>query len=258
MNPGKGSIQRRMKQTEQELECRSDEDEPMVSAEGTAIEAGQTQPFEGFTFLRKEWVDQEDGVDRVTLNVTLSKANSPADWSQTEVFVMMPQWGTVPLCRTWIVRLPTHFSAASSFLFHYFFHVFYRDGTDRLSSFFSQLIVPHSFEYIDHSGEMLFVRLHWSVDGWSYPQDTELEIDGIDWGSEFSISNAPYRTNDRLFQLGRDLMLQRFGVPRRFRGVIWAPKGAEISYCFQLSRFKPEGSETLWDNNFGKDYGLTI
>jgi hypothetical protein len=245
--------------TELELEHRKDgESETMVSPEGTTIEAPQTRPFEGFFFLRKEWIDQEDGIDRVTLNISLGQVNSPADWTQTETVVMMPEWGTSPLHRTWIVRLPTHFAGQERYLFHYFFQIFYRDGSDRMSSFFSQLIVPHSFECIDHSGEMLFVRLHWSIDGWSYPQDTELEIDGIDWGSEFSISNVPYRTNDRLFQRGRHLLLQRFPMPRRFRGIIWSPQGSEVSYCFQLIRYKPEGSEILWDNNFGKDYGLTI
>ncbi|HNW35093.1 MAG TPA: hypothetical protein PKM25_09195, partial [Candidatus Ozemobacteraceae bacterium] len=75
---------------------------------GAAVEVPVTRPFEGYTYLRKEWLDQEDGIDRVTFNMTLGPANLPADWSRTQSFIMMPEWGTSPLRRTWIVRLPTH------------------------------------------------------------------------------------------------------------------------------------------------------
>ncbi len=226
--------------------------------EGASTETSHTRPFEGFIYLRKEWIDQEDNIDRVTFNTTKSHENLPADWTKTETFVMMPQWGSVPLKRTWIVRLPTHFEGQDKYLFHYFFQVFYSNSEDRVSNTFSQLVVPHNFEFIDHSGEMLFVRLHWSIGNWSYPQDTELEADGIEWGSESSICNAPYRSNDRLFQSGRFLSMKRLAIPRRFRGLIWAPKGSEVKYCFHLIKYKPDANEDLWDNNFGKDYCITI
>ncbi len=225
---------------------------------GAAVEVPVTRPFEGYTYLRKEWLDQEDGIDRVTFNMTLGPANLPADWSRTQSFIMMPEWGTSPLRRTWIVRLPTHLDGQDQYLFHYFFQVYYANGEERLSSMFAQLIQPHEIEYIDYAGELVNVRLRWSLNDWSYAQDTELEADGIEWGGEFSVSSAPYRAKDRLYQNGRILVMRRLPVPRRFRGLIWAPKGAEIRYCFQLVRYRPEGQDLLWDNNFGKDYSLTI
>jgi hypothetical protein len=230
-----------------------------VTAEGVAQELPATKPFEGFFYLRKEWVDQEEGIDRVTFNMTVSPLHLPADWNTTQTFVMMPEWGTAPLRRTWIVRLPTHYQGSDRYLFHYFFQVTYTNGQERVSNAFTNLIVPHEFEFIDHSGDFLQVRLHWSVGSWSYPQDTDLEADGIDWGSEFSVSHFPYRGNDKLYQKGRLLVMRRLPIPRRFRGLIWAPKGSEIRYCFQMLRPGPQDElEILWDNNFGRDFRLTI
>ncbi|MBF0500971.1 MAG: hypothetical protein HQM09_12610 [Candidatus Riflebacteria bacterium] len=226
--------------------------------DGVAFELPMTRPFEGFTYIRKEWIDQEDDIEKVTINISLGHIGHSADWSNTEVCVMMPEWGTSPLRRTWIVRLPTHLETSERYLFHYFFHVFYTNGKERVSHTFSQLVVPQVFEFIDHAGDFLFVRLHWSIGPWSYPQDTDLECEGIEWGGEFSVSNLPYRREDKLFQNGRLLVMNRLLSPRRYRGIIWAPRGSEINYCFQLLRHVADGFESLWDNNFGKNYRLTI
>jgi len=230
----------------------------LPSSEGTTLEIPVTHPFEGYTYIKKEWVDQEDGIDKVTFNMTLGHLNAPADWSHTQTFIMMPEWGQIPLKRTWIVRLPTHLDGKDRYLFHYFFQIYYSNGTERVSNAFTQMLMPREFEYIDHSGDFVHVRLYWSVGSWTYPQNTELEVDGIDWGSEFSVSNAPYRGTDRLYHNGRFLVMQRVAIPRRFRGIIWAPKGAEIRYCFQMVRHIGEGFELVWDNNFGKDFCLSI
>ena len=233
--------------------------EDLARVSGVAQEVPLTQPFEGYTYLRKEWVDQEDGIDRVQLNMTLSTPHLPADWNATQTFTMMPEWGTTPLRRAWIVRLPTHFQGHDRYLFHYFFQILNKDGTEQVTNPFTQYIVPQPFEFLDHGGDFAQVRVHWSVGDWSYPQDAELEVEGIEWGSEFSVSQAPYRFSDRLFRRGRMLRLQRLPVPRRFRGLIWAPKGAKVCYCFQMLRPLPgDEYETLWDNNFGRDYRLTI
>jgi len=226
--------------------------------DGVSIELPVTRPFEGFTYMRKEWTDQEDGIEKVTINISLGHVGQSANWKSTEVFMMMPEWGTEPLRRTWIVRLPTHLDGQDRYLFHYFFQVFYKNGSERVSHTFSQLVVPQPFAFIDHAGDFLFVRLHWSVGAWTYPQNTDLECEGIEWGSEFSVSNLPYRRDDKLFQNGRILVMNRLTAPRHYQGVIWAPRGSEINYCFQMVRHGPDGIETLWDNNFGKNYRLTV
>lgn len=225
---------------------------------GAAVELPTMRPFEGFVYLRKEWVDHEDSIDTVSFNMTLSQASLPADWNRTQSFAMMPEWGTSPLRRTWIVRLPTHYQDQDSYLFHYFFQITHTNGSEQVSNAFSQLIVPREFEYIDHSGGFVHARLHWSVGAWTYPQTTELELDGIEWGSEFSVSNAPYRATDSLYQKGRLLLVQRQALPRRFRGRIWAPMGAEVRYCFQLVQQVGDSVEMMWDNNVGRDYQLTM
>ncbi|OIP26412.1 hypothetical protein AUK22_06750 [bacterium CG2_30_54_10] len=228
------------------------------SAGGASIEAPLTRPFEGFTYIKKEWVDQEDEIEKVTFNMTLGALNLPADWTRTQSSTMMPEWGTVPLRRTWIVRLPTHFEGKDQYLFHYFFQASHLSGGERVSRTFTHYIAPHQFEFIDHSGAVIHARLHWSLGGWQYPQDTEMEVDGIDWGSEFSVIHSLYRANDPLYEKGRSLVMKTIPVPRRFHCLIWAPKGAEVKYCFHIQRGTGEKAEMLWDNNFGKDYSLIL
>lgn len=228
------------------------------AADGSSLELPITRPFEGYTYLRKEWADQEDGIEKVTINTTFSHLQQHADWNHTESFTMMPEWGTTPLHRTWIIRLPTHLDGHDRYLFHYFFHVFYSNGTERVSNTFTQMVAPQPFEFIDYAGDCAFVRLHWSIGNWAYPQDTEFECDGIEWGGEFSVSNLPYRKDDRLFHNGRFLVMNRLPIPRHFRGLIWAPRGSEIRYCFQLLKQRPDGLQMHWENNQGGDFTLTV
>lgn len=223
-----------------------------------AVELPITKPFEGYTYIKKEWVDQEDGIDKVIFHMTLSHVNQPADWNNTESHVMMPEWGSLPLRRAWIVRLPSYYEGADKYLFHYFFQVFYNNAKEKISPTFTQLIVPKEFEYIDYSGDVLFIRLHWSVGNWTYPQDTEMEIDGIEWGSEFSVSQAVYRRQDLSFQKGRWLKIKRLKPPHRFRCLIWVPKGSEIHYCFNIIKFDGEKTSSFWDNNWGNNYQMNI
>lgn len=238
------------------IQILSPEAEP--APDGASVEAPVTRPFEGFTYIRKEWIDQEDDIEKVTFNMTLGAVNLPADWSRTQSSIMMPEWGSVPLRRTWIVRLPTHFEGQDQYLFHYFFQVFHRSGGEMASHTFTQLMVPHKFEFIDHSGDVLHARLHWSVGHWQYPQDTEMEVEGVEWGSEFSVTHALYRANDPLYEKGRGLIMRRLPIPRHFHCLVWAPKGAEVMYCFQTLRGSGPTAEIHWDNNFGKDYSLII
>lgn len=245
--------------TEAEIVVQKKDNQNDTVSKGAALDAPLTMPFEGFTYLKKDWFDHEDGIDSVTLNVTLGPINLPANWNHVDSFVMMPEWGTVPLKRSWVVRLPTHLHTDEKYLFHYYFQARYEDGSEKVSDTFTQLIMPKSVEYIDHSGSCSHITLHWSIDGWSYPQNTELEVEGIDWGDEFSISQAPYRSGDRLFERGRLVTIQRIPAPRRFFATIWAPRGTTLNYCFNLISSDSEGNlQNRWDNNCGNNFKMTI
>jgi len=106
----------------------------------------------------------------------------------------------------------------------------------RASEVFTQLIAPREVEFLDYSGQLTNARLHWSVGNWDYPQETEMEVDGIAWGHEFSVSQVPYRGSDPLFLKGRLLSMRRFELPRRFRARIWGPRGSSVRFCFHLMR----------------------
>lgn len=228
-------------------------------SDGIALEIPVTLPFEGFTYLKKEWVDQEDDIESVTFGVAFGHLNSPVNWENTQSYTMMPEWGTEPLRRSWVVRIPTHFEGAERYLFHYFFQIRYTSGSEKVSDNFTQLIMPKTIEYIDHSGSCVHIRLHWSLGSWSYPQNTELEVEGIDWGSEFSVSHAAYRSGDRLYKHGRLAAVKRVEMPRVFRTRIWAPRGEEVNYCFSKLSIDQNG-ELLqkWDNNGGENFKMTI
>ncbi len=229
-----------------------------ASCDGIAQELSETMPFEGYSYIKKEWIDQDDCIASVKLFVTLGQISLPANWNNTSSFEMMPEWGSVPLKRSWIVRLPTHYNGNEKYLFHYYYQVRYEDGRENATDTFTQLIVPHEFEYIDYSGECTHVKLHWSLDDWTYPQFTELEVDGIKWGDDFSVSQALYRSGDKSFENGRAALISRIAVPRVFKGIIWAPRGSKISYCFQMTTWTDEELQIRWDNNYGRDYKLNI
>lgn len=225
-------------------------------AERTAIETTSSRPFEGFSYIRKNWIDQDDEIEKVTLNTALSHLSSPANWNKTETFTMMPEWGTNPLKRSWVVRLPTHFENEERYLFHYFYQVTTRNGNERVSDTYTQMIVPKEVEYIDHSGDCDHVILHWSLDKWSYPQNTELEAEGISWGSDYSVSQAMFRSGIDVYEKGRTMELAKIAVPRTFKCKIWGPKGEAVDYCFKL--IKNENTVVEWDNNAESDYRLVI
>jgi hypothetical protein len=228
-------------------------------SEGVAHEVPSTRPFEGFSYLKKEWVEQEDNIESVTLSLVFGHMNRPPDWHNMQSFTMMPEWGTAPLKRSWVLRIPTHFEGDERYLFHYFFQIRYTDGSDKVSDNFTQLIMPREIEYIDHSAACTHVRLHWSLDSWAYPQDTELEADGIEWGSEFSVSHSPYRHGDRLYERGRAARINQLPMPRVFRATIWGPHKEVINYCFNLVMVDQAGNlHQKWDNNGGENFKLTI
>ncbi|HOI91561.1 MAG TPA: carbohydrate-binding protein [Candidatus Rifleibacterium sp.] len=227
--------------------------------EGVAHEVPSTRPFEGFSYLKKEWLDREDNIESVTLSLVFGHLNRPPDWKSMQSFTMMPEWGSAPLKRSWVLRIPTHFEGAERYLFHYFFQIRYTDGSDKVSDNFTQLIMPREIEYIDHSGACTHVRLHWSLDNWAYPQDTELEADGIEWNSEFSVSHAPYRHGDPLYERGRTARISGLPMPRVFRATIWGPHREVINYCFSLIAVDQSGNQhQKWDNNDGENFKLTI
>lgn len=235
------------------------ERESSAAGEGITQEVPSTKPFEGFTYLKKEWVDQEDNIESVTFSMALGQLNTPANWDNTESYIMMPEWGTAPLKRSWVVRIPTHLEGSERYLFHYYFQIRYTDGSEKVSDDFSQLIMPKVIEYIDHSGNCVHVKMHWSLAGWTYPQDTEFEVAGIEWGDEYSVSHSAYRFGDRLYERGRAAAVAHLPVPRVFRATIWAPRGEEVNYCFNLVSIDHSGNLCpKWDNNCGENFKMTI
>lgn len=230
-----------------------------AAAEDATQEIPETKPFEGHSYIKKTWTDTEDGVERVLLNVALGHMNRPPNWEKTEVYEMMPEWGTLPLQRGWVIRIPTHFEGEEKYLLHYFFVSHYKDGTECISQNYTELISPRFIQFVDHSGLYTHVKLHWSLDNWAYPQNTELEFEGIEWGSEYSVSRSPYRQGDRLYERGRAGIIMKAPTPRIFRGIIWGPHKEKVDYCFNLITIDQTGKlVSKWDNNEGLNYKLTI
>lgn len=244
------------------LERQTEKGQVVVSAKGvkgTIIEVPETKPFEGHTYLKKSWIDKNEGITKVLMHMVVGHLNKPPCWDDMDVFEMMPEWGTEPLRRSWVIRIPTHYEGEVKYLLHYYFVSYYEDGNECISQTFTEQIMPKAVQFIDHSGQYSHVRLHWSAEGWSYPQNTELEFESIDWGSEYSVSHFPYKQGDRLYERGRAAIIARTAPPRLFKGIIWAPHKEKINYCFNLISLDQTG-ELLshWDNNNGLNYQLTI
>ena len=221
---------------------------------GTVTELLPTLPFDFFSYLKKEYIDEEEGIDEVTISCAFSRINEPVDWNNIKSFIMMPEWGTTPLRRSWIVRVPTYYKGSDKFLFHYYFQIKYADGKEILSENYTQLITAREFEYIDHTSSLTNITLHWSLNDWSYPQDTPMEAEGIDWEDECSISRSPYKAGDKLYREARRLKIEKLPHPRRFKTIIAVPSKETVNYCFKLEGYKEGEPFTKWDNNEGKNF----
>jgi hypothetical protein len=210
--------------------------------------------------LAKVWIDSTANPHTVEVRYTWTGLNERPRWNgdeEAEVMAVVPN--TIPQMRLAVLEIPRYLANNPNYLLHYRFG----GGGEFPEGFnrdFTEEIVSREVEYVDNEGRITEVRLLWSVGGWSAPNWSQAQLEGL---------KLKLRENEA----GHDVegegvadtstyeLVQTVPLPRRFRARVWGPKGATVEYVFQLLRTGSPVAEDdfeRWDNNSTQNYRITL
>lgn len=210
--------------------------------------------------LTKVWVDSTPSTGTIEIRYTWTKLGETPKWDGHEQALVMPVVpNTSPALRVATIELPFSVDDEPNYLLHYRFGGGgeSREGFDHS---FTEEIVSREVEYIDNDGEVTEVRLLWGVGGWSAPNWSQAQLQGLKVGSV----NGEAATGPKGHGIADQAMyelVQTVPLPRRFVARVWAPKGATVEYAFQLLRTnspRPDTDFVRWDNNQSQNYHVVL
>ncbi|HEX8144562.1 MAG TPA: hypothetical protein VF553_18485 [Pyrinomonadaceae bacterium] len=211
-------------------------------------------------YLRKEWIDVEDGIERVLIHYTFAHRGEGPDWERNrETREMYPEWGWNRKRRAKVVLMGRDLDGEEIYNFHYKFEVI--GARARVTEpYVEEIVSDGSLTFIDYAGHYTNICLYWSVNGWgAYNYSTMFE-DGT--GLDHPLSSLRFygHAHDPEFLRGRYEMLRNMPLPHVYRGKIHAPRGSRVDFCFHIMRRgDPEGRDyDFWDNNEGLNYRREI
>jgi len=213
-------------------------------------------------YMKREWLDQEPGIEAVYMHYTWTPLGHGPDWSQHWEARPLEKHATlkegiggtilVDLCqsevkerpakspdnaRVRVIKLPTGIwdpqtnTWSEEFLFHHYFEI-HQNGSVWNTELFTEVIVSRDVEYVDWDGNVVGTCAHWSVFDFDAPQYCPSEIPefierfGLD--NEFR-SDRFYTYPDRSYYFrSKALMLREIPLPHRWRSKVWGPRGAKV------------------------------
>lgn len=211
-------------------------------------------------YLRKEWVDVEDGIETVLLHYTMAHLGQAPDWERkTETREMFPEWGWNRKRRSKVIWLGRDLDGKEQYNLHYKFQVIGARPRET-EVYVEEIVADGSLTFVDHVGDYTNVCLYWSVNGWgAYNYSTMFEA-GVEYDHPFSSLRFYRHAHDPEFLRGRYEMLRGMPLPHVFHGKVHAPRGSRVNFCFHIMRRgDPYGRDyDFWDNNEGLNYWRDI
>jgi hypothetical protein len=199
-------------------------------------------------YLRKEWVDQEDGIDLVVIHYAWTPLGHHPDWSWGHEWRPMQDAGGDPRRRVKVLTLPREVSddsrgANREYAFHHFFEV-YQNGHPWSTDTFTEEIVCRDLEFVDEHGWITNICIHWAVDDWTAPVFSPMEDPRFPMDSEFT-SLRYYGYNDKpRYHEAKFHMMQHIPLPHYWRSTMWGPRGARLLQQYHVGRTFPEHEST--------------
>jgi hypothetical protein len=213
-------------------------------------------------YMKRQWLDQEPGIDAVYIHYTWSPLDNGPDWQnhhetrpmEKNAVLKEGMGGTilVDLCQTEVkerrakapdnarvrvIKLPTGMwnprtnQWSEQYLFHHYYEV-HQNGSVWNTEHFTEEIVSHDVEYVDWDGNVVGTCAHWSVfdfDATQYcPSEIPEFIDRFGPDSEFrsyKFYNHPDRSH---FLRCKATMIRELPLPHRWRSKVWGPKNAKV------------------------------
>jgi hypothetical protein len=211
--------------------------------------------------LTKIWIDPRPDFENVEIRykwLPLAEGVTFNGDEDSEVMAVVPN--TNPRVREAIIEIPRYVKNQDNYSFHYQFLPGGTQGQGPLSPVFTEEIVAREVEYIDHDGWVTEVRVVWGVGGWTAPNLSRMDLDGL----VLNIApDAPGhdREGEGIADEAIYELISTVPLPRRWVGKVWGPKANTIEYAFQLLR---NNTPTVgddgerWDNNNGQNYQLSL
>jgi hypothetical protein len=212
--------------------------------------------------MKREWLDQEPGIEAVYMHYTWSPPDYGPDWSkhretrEMEKNAMIkegmggtmlvdlaqtPQWvrpaKSPANARVRVLKLPigvwneqiNHWS--EHYNFHHYFEV-HQNGHVWNTDLFSEQIVSRDVEFVDWTGNVVGTCAHWSVfdfDATQYfPSELDEFIDRYGQNHEFRSFNFYHHPDRSHFLRTKALMVKDFQLPHRWRSKVWGPRGSKV------------------------------
>ena len=205
--------------------------------------------------VRKSWWDPGPGIELVQLHYAWTPAGGEPEWEAAETRVLTPVDGS-PGLRTAVVEVPRQVEGSRDYLLHHFFFVV--QGTDWTSSpVFTEEIIAREVVYADVDGAWTHVGIGWGVNSGEpvsvAPNYTAAAMDGLSF--EQPGAGAPPEP------AAISEFVQAQPLPHLFRGLVWGPRGSELTYVFHFVRAgspHPEDDTEIWDANGGIGWTLSL
>jgi hypothetical protein len=206
-------------------------------------------------YLRREWMDQEDGTENVMIHYTWTLPGDWPDWARDHNSRMLQDVGGFPRQRKKILAMPGGLPDGRGgwsleYRFHFFFEV-WQHGRNWTTDLESEDIVYRDMDYVDAEGWITNICTYWAVYDWEAPIYSPMEDHRFPKDSEFTSERYyAYWDKDR-YHYAKSQMLKEIPTPHYWQTRIWGPRGALIVQQFHIGRmYPPEEKYEAW---FGPD-----
>jgi hypothetical protein len=206
-------------------------------------------------YLRKEWVDQVDGIEQVCINYAWAPVGDKPDWGNSQVREMFAEWGGQRKHRAKVIKLPRSLNGSENYHLHYFFES--KGAKPQTSDLFvEEIICDDSYSFVDYEGHYTNICVYWSINGWGAPNYSSMFEDGTRLDNPLSSLHFYGRAHDGLYVYQRYEYLHNLPLPHVFRGRVHGPRGTRVTFCYHIMRRgSPFGDDyDYWDNNNGLNY----
>jgi hypothetical protein len=215
-------------------------------------------------YLQKTWVDQEEGIDGVIIHYWCSALDRPPDFTAHHESRVLHDWGGGR--RAKVLKLPRQiwdeeWGWSVEYAFHHQFEVV--QGENRWSTaVVSEAITSKELEYVDNTGFITNICVHWAVNDWTAPAYSPMEDERFPDDSEFSSLRYYGYQNKGQFHYAKAAMLNQLSLPHRWLGRIWGPRGSTVLQQYHIGHMYPEHEQTEFflgpdgpTHEFGSSWG---
>ena len=196
-------------------------------------------------YLRKEWIDQDDGIEGVVIHYTSSPRGRGVDFGHFHDSRPLQQAGGGR--RMKVLAMPRQVWTdgagwCDEYTFHYRFEVFAAGAKLDHRALQRRHREPRA-RIRDQDGAITNICIHWAVGDWMAPVYSPMEDPRFPADSEFaSIRYYGYWDKPRYHQ-AKAAMMAQIPLPHLWRSRIWGPRGSTVVQQYHIGHMYPENEQ---------------